>query len=157
MANNRIQYPVYGTFNVTTEGDCEGKSTRHLGTYTGYIDDIAFALADKCYYSLCFSLVKPEDLDMTPKKDSVNIHLDIDSGTWDKSPIELVDYYKNLFKERKVSIEKGNFSSSVNIYKNMTDEEKKEIQAKRVLAKLNKNNITEEEIKLLLDYYNKEK
>lgn len=46
--NMRQEYSNYGTFKVTTEGDCEGKSVRHLGTFTGYIDEIAFALADKC-------------------------------------------------------------------------------------------------------------
>lgn len=54
----RQEYSNYGTFEVTTEGDCEGRSVRHLGTFTGYIDEIAFALADKCYYSLRFSLLK---------------------------------------------------------------------------------------------------
>ena len=42
---NRKKYTNYGTFKVTTEGDCEGKSTRDLGVHTGYIDEIAFALA----------------------------------------------------------------------------------------------------------------
>ena len=41
---------VYGLWNVTTEGDCEGRSVRNLGTYEGNIDEIAFALADKCFY-----------------------------------------------------------------------------------------------------------
>lgn len=31
----------YGIWIVTTEGDCEGRSTRHLGVFQEYIDDIA--------------------------------------------------------------------------------------------------------------------
>ena len=45
---------AYGLWEVTTEGDCEGKSTRKLGVYEGFIDDIAFALVGSCCYSLRF-------------------------------------------------------------------------------------------------------
>ena len=41
---NRKEYKNYGTFKVTTEG----RSIKDLGVHTGYIDEIAFALADKC-------------------------------------------------------------------------------------------------------------
>jgi hypothetical protein len=47
-----------GWWSVSTEGDCEGRSTRQLGTHYGHVAEIAFALADKCYYVLEF---KPVD------------------------------------------------------------------------------------------------
>lgn len=100
----RQKYSNYGTFEVTTEGDCEGRSVKHLGTFTGYVDEIAFALADKCFYSLRFSLVNPKDLDMTPKRDTVNVSLDINSGTWDMKPDERVMYFRELLKDRDVEI-----------------------------------------------------
>jgi hypothetical protein len=43
-----------GWWHVTTEGDCEGRTTNNLGDHYGHIADIAFALADKCHYSLQF-------------------------------------------------------------------------------------------------------
>lgn len=39
-------------YKVTTEGDCEGKSTKKLGIWEGTVSDIAFQLANKMYYSL---------------------------------------------------------------------------------------------------------
>ena len=32
---------VFGTWEVTTEGDVEGRTTKNLGNFTGYIDEIA--------------------------------------------------------------------------------------------------------------------
>lgn len=137
----RQEYSNYGTFKVTTEGDCEGKSVRHLGTFTGYIDEIAFALADKCYYSLRFSLVNPKDLDMTPKRDTVNVSLDIDSGTWNMKPDVRVEYFRELLKDRDVGVLPGiSYASCVLTTHKETIEEKRE----KVLNKL-----TSEERKLL--------
>lgn len=129
----RQEYSDYGTFKVTTEGDCEGKSTRDLGTYTGYIDEIAFALADKCYYSLQFSLVHPEALDMTPKCNTVSVTLNIDSGTWDMKPEERVEYFSELLKDRDVEIlPSTSYASCVITTHKETIEEKR----KKVLNKL---------------------
>lgn len=74
---------AYGFWEVTTEGDCEGRSVSRLGIYEGYIDEIALALADRCYYSLCFRPIDPRALDLTPKRKSVEISFDIGSNTWD--------------------------------------------------------------------------
>lgn len=144
-----IDYPVYGTFEVTTEGDCEGRTTRHLGTYTGYIDEIAFALADKCFYSLEFKLIDPKEIDMSPKKNKVSIHLSIDSGTWDLSVRNRIEYFKNLFKDREnvVVDEKCNNYASVNIYRNISEEE---LKTRRALDKLERSNLTDEDLELLI-------
>ena len=48
------QYAAYGLWQVTTEGDCEGKTTTNLGVHEGYLDDIAFSLGSRAYYSLQF-------------------------------------------------------------------------------------------------------
>ena len=135
------EYSVYGTFKVTTEGDCEGKSVRDLGTYTGYIDEIAFALADQCYYRLCFKQVHPEDLDLTPKKDTVEISLDIDSGTWDLSVNDAKEYFKEFFRERNVEVigAHGYGSCTISTHKETIEEKKAKIL----------NKLTEEERKIL--------
>lgn len=125
----RQEYSVYGVFKITTEGDCEGRSVRDLGTYKGYIDEIAFALADKCYYSLTFHQINPEEhkLDMTPKRKEVNITLDIDSGTWDLKGKDRIKYFENFFKDRNVEISNGNCYGGVKISTNKkTKEEKKQ-------------------------------
>lgn len=101
---NKKEYTNYGTFRVTTEGDCEGRSVMDLGVYTGYIDEIAFALADKCYYTLHFKSVEPTPLDMTPKKDTVKISLDIDSGTWDLKGSDAMNYFKSFFADRDIEV-----------------------------------------------------
>lgn len=125
----RQEYSVYGVFKVTTEGDCEGRSVRDLGTYKGYIDEIAFALADKCYYSLEFHKINPEEfkLDMIPKRKSVDIHFDIDSGTWDLEEKDRIKYFKNLFKDRDIEVSNSNSYACVKISTNKkTKEEKKQ-------------------------------
>jgi hypothetical protein len=42
-----------GWWDVTTEGDCEGRSTKQLGTHYGHVAEIAFSLKD-CGYSFHF-------------------------------------------------------------------------------------------------------
>lgn len=127
----RVGYTNYGTYKVTTEGDCEGKSVRDLGTYTGYIDEIAFALADKCYYKLCFHKVEPQKLDMTPKRDTVEISLDIDSGTWDLdvSNKEALNYFKRFFSDRDVEVVSagGYGSCKITTHKETIIEKRKKI------------------------------
>lgn len=133
----------YGIWEVTTEGDCEGRSTTKLGIYKGYIDDIAFALADKCYYCLCFHAVDPNNpkFDMTPKRQYVDIMLDITSGTWKMSKEVRVAELSSLLKDRPVSVSESQFYGCVKLETHKETVEKKKEKA---LAKL-----TSEERKLL--------
>jgi len=48
-----FESPV-GWWSVTTEGDCEGRSTRQCGTHYGHVAEIAFSLADQGGYTLYF-------------------------------------------------------------------------------------------------------
>jgi len=43
-----------GWWKVTTEGDCEGRSTRQLGTHYGHIAEIAFSIEEGFSYSYRF-------------------------------------------------------------------------------------------------------
>lgn len=129
---NRKEYKNYGTFKVTTEGDCEGRSTRDLGIHTGYIDEIAFALADKCFYTLNFTLVEPTSLDLTPKKDTVKISLGIDSGAWDFNVVDAMDYFKDFFSDRDVEVvgTHGYGSCTISTHKETIEEKKEKILQK---------------------------
>ena len=54
---NPLYTNAYGFWQVSTEGDCEGRTTRVLGTFKGRVDEIAFALAEKSSYKLTFKAV----------------------------------------------------------------------------------------------------
>ena len=139
MKNTNNYTSAQGFWKVTTEGDCEGKSIRDLGVHYGYLDDIAFALADKCYYSLCFKLVDPMTLDV-PTKNKVNIVLDIDSGTWDMASSSRVAFVENMLKDRDVSVKASNYFASVELAMGKTIEQQKarekEMLKKQALSKL---------------------
>ena len=126
---------VYGLWKVTTEGDCEGRSSRDLGTYEGYIDEIAFSLADKCYYSLNFRAVSPHEHkpDMTPKRKTVDIQLDIGSGTWDMESKNRAIAVSGLMRDRPVAVSESTFYGCVRLTTNKKTEEEKKAEA---LAKL---------------------
>ena len=111
----------YGLWKVTTEGDCEGKTTRNLGIYEGNISDIAFYLKNKCEYSLRFSPAKATkiDSDDVTHYGCVNVSLDIDSGTWDMSPKDRVNYFEVLLytenREHIITVEPGPYFASVKL------------------------------------------
>ena len=127
----------YGTWEVTTEGDVEGRSTKHLGTFTGFVDEIALYLADKCYYSLQFRKVEPIK-EFNPTRDSVHVSFDIDSKTWDLPRLERVEVMKEVFKNRPVTIKEGQYYASFLISGVMTEEDKLEMKRQEVLKKLSK-------------------
>jgi len=80
-----------GVWKVTTEGDCEGRSTKNLGTFFGHVADIAAKLHSQSFYSLKFAKVDPAEVDLSaemPEEFECSIVLDINSGTWDmKHPV----------------------------------------------------------------------
>lgn len=118
---DRKDYPVYGLWEVTTEGDCEGRSTRNLGTHEGYVDEIAFALADKSYYALKFRLVEPLDLKKTTERatlKTVNVGFAIDSGSWDLRGESLQHYWQELLAERGVTVLGSGGYAAVEIARN---------------------------------------
>jgi hypothetical protein len=114
-----ISYPVYGTWEVTTEGDCEGRTTARLGTHTGFIDEIALTLGAKAYYKLRFKLLADKPI-ADPKPilvESVSVSLFIDSGTWDMSQAERAETMRKVFKDRPVVIEESPYYASFVIRK----------------------------------------
>ena len=78
-----------GIWHVTTEGDCEGKSTRDLGIHRGHVGDIALMLAGSCLYGLNFKPVAV-DSPKAAKSATATISLDVGSGTWEMNKRERV-------------------------------------------------------------------
>jgi len=132
----------YGTWEVKTEGDCEGISVKNLGTFTGYFDEIAFALAKRCYYTLDFTRVsKPDAFDKTPTANKVNVRI------WDMG--ENTKLYEDMLKDREVFVKNGQFYKSVTLHKtNPVSEE--EMEAKRVRNLLLDQGIDVDKIKEFL-------
>lgn len=106
---------TYGTWKVTTESDCEGRSTNNLGIYIGRIEDIALSLKDKCYYSLNFKEANIQTIKDSNVKGKVNVSLDIESNTWDLSNTDLIYTMKDVFKDRNVEIQEGSSFASFSI------------------------------------------
>jgi hypothetical protein len=73
-----------GWWKVTTEGDCEGRSTDTLGTFYGHVAEIAFANRKKSSYSLRFEPVLnkgvPDEVQTRvvvagPKEKEIKVHI----------------------------------------------------------------------------------
>lgn len=81
--NETIGSPV-GAWLITTEGDCEGRTTQTLGVEQGHILDLARKYGRMAMYGLKFKRQAniPEEKGVLPT-DTVHIQLDINSGTWD--------------------------------------------------------------------------
>ena len=131
----------YGLWKVTTEGDCEGRTTRTLGIYAGNISDIAFYLKDKCEYSLNFSpapVIRVSSEDVLPHG-KVTISLPIDSGTWNMSPEDRVNYFTVLLntedEKDRFSVDVSNYYASVELTGRMFDDSL-EVKVKNALDKL---------------------
>lgn len=139
---DKYNYTIYGTFKVTTEGDCEGKTTKYLGMYTGYIDEIALTLADKCGQSLTFHQIFPETLKFQPKRKEVRISFYFDSGVYNfRTAEEKFNYFKELFKDRDVVVDDAGWSCGCILKSNAKTLEEKRAE---ILAKL-----TDEEKEIL--------
>ena len=134
-------------WKVSTEGDCEGRSTRDLGVHYGYLDDIAFSLADQSYYALKFSLVNPH-IQKPIKRTKVMVSLDIDSETWNMDSRKRVQFFENILKNRDVIVKESNYYACVELIVGKDDdarkEREKEIVRQNALAKL-----SNEELKAL--------
>lgn len=106
----------YGYWKVTTEGDVEGRTINHLGTYEGHIDEIAFALANKCMYSLRFEAApKLGDFPKNRSRKEVCISFDIGTGTWDMSMKERQKFFSEILKDRPVVVDQSTMFASVKL------------------------------------------
>ena len=96
---------VYGVWKVTTEADCEGRTVAQLGTYEGFVDDIAFSLADKCYYVLDFELIDLKKPLPSMKKPMVPVRI---KNLWlesSQNPGQRQALYADMFRDRPVKVD----------------------------------------------------
>ena len=106
---------AYGVWEVTTEGDCEGRSVSKLGTHEGYVDEIARSLAPQCFYALQFKAVSPKKAGPVKKgRKEVNVRFDIESGTWDCKAIDAINAL-GIFDDRPVKVKPGKSFASVTL------------------------------------------
>jgi hypothetical protein len=110
-----IDSPV-GLWKVTTEGDCEGRSTKNLGVHRGHICEIAMALSGATFYSLDFqpvpepSMPKARDVRATANICVMNI-MNVESNTLTDSELKkLQDFFGPGWDVRK-----GQYFRSVQI------------------------------------------
>lgn len=107
----------YGVWRVSTEGDCEGRSVKQLGTHTGYVDDIAFKLAHQCFYKLRFCKIEDKEPIEGTEKIEIDIQFDTDSKTWDMNKLDLVNYAEEVFKDRNVEVKASNSFKTITLIK----------------------------------------
>lgn len=117
---------LFGIWRVTTEANEDGTRTTNLGFYEGYVDEIAFHLADKCYYSLRFEKIIPIT-SFVAKEVEVRISFDSASETWhsvetDKGHEEIV----KIFQKRPVEVRKDNHFACIRLFSHKADEIKRQ-------------------------------
>jgi hypothetical protein len=126
---------AYGFWHVTTEGDCEGRTTRDLGTHEGFFDEVAFALGDKAYYGLRLDKVNPNTLDKkAPKTIEVQVSMDIGTGTWDLNGKERVTYFKKMLAGREVHVEEGQYYACVKLVRGGSPEARDRARREALIA-----------------------
>ena len=110
--------PPVGRWHVTTEGGSGGDTTTDLGYHEGHIADIALGLARYCYYSLTFIPAPPVAPVLAPGNE-VSLKLSTESGTWDMTPEERVDFFRAYLNAGKAeqagAVAAGTFHASVTI------------------------------------------
>lgn len=151
-ADRTTEYNIpsrYGYWQVSTEGDEEGKSIRNLGVFHGNIDEIAFALVDKAYYSLNFRLIDPENIPVPKEyKTKIDIYLDLKDVPYGDSNAR-VSIMREMLAGTNISVKKSNNTyGGVTLYRPEDPDRIKEAKITTVLNKL-----TDEEKELLRDYF----
>lgn len=138
----------YGYWQVSTEGDEEGKSIRNLGVFLGNIDEIAFALADKVMWSLDFKQINPDDIP-APKnyKTRIDIYLDLKDVSCGDSNARF-NIMREMLKDTNISVMNGPGYGKVSLIR---PEDPDRIREAKIETALNK--LTDEEKELLRNYF----
>ena len=127
-------FPSYGLWHVTTEGDCEGRTTKDLGVHQGNFDDIAFALAGQACYGLKFERVNPSEYTKHPPKTEVNVSLDIETGTWNMDAGQRCAYFRDLLKGRGVTVKESDYYACVTLVNGLTPADQKTARVAALVA-----------------------
>lgn len=140
---------LYGVWHVKTEGDCEGRTTKDLGTHTGFLDEIAFKLAEQAYYALEFSEVDTFVLNAKlPVSEKVTVRLNADSMTWDLNSIQRAEHFREMLRGRDLTVSESLSYGCVELHSGASAEAR--AAAKRqVIINRALNKLTPEEIEAL--------
>ena len=125
----------YGLWEVTTEGDCEGKSTIHLGTFIGYLDEIATALSGAAFYTLTFKKISGEKAPVSYPSVK-DVHVNLSGGPAISDDSKRLALFRQMLEKRPVKVEPSNYWHSVRI--DIPDERLNELRRQAALAKLTK-------------------
>lgn len=107
---------TYGLWDVTTEGDCEGRTTTQLGVHQGHFDEVALKFANKAYYGLRLKWVDPTiSKGIKPKATEVQVSMDIETGTWDLHGELRSHAFRTFLANRPVMVEDGQNYASVKL------------------------------------------
>lgn len=122
---------AFGIWHVTTEGDCEGRTTRDLGVHEGYLDEIAFDLAPQAEYTLTFN--PPEAAHVRTAvpslHDHVNVNMGYRFGLSSMTEPGRANFFKRLLEGRPVQVESSNFYASATLKRTITPEMKAQAEA----------------------------
>lgn len=136
--------PLYGIWTVRTDNDEEGRTTKTLGTFEGWLDEIVLSLADKVYYNLYVSRVEPSTKVSPPTGSRVRVCLPADLSSSTDSAERINQMLVEAGRGDKCMVE-GHMTSVTFICKSMTADEIAKSRARTSgLAKL-----TDEEKKAL--------
>lgn len=121
LNKNWADSPV-GIWEVSTEGDNEGRTKKNLGFFRGHVADIALYLQGEQCYTLIFNPVKENPIiDVTNGrvKGMVDIAFGIESDTWDLRKDECtssIEAWLNTEESKShFTVETSNYFASVKI------------------------------------------
>ena len=118
--NSDKKIDVYGLWQVSTEGDCEGRTVKNLGIWEGFIDDIALHLADKVMYNLWITPAEVNKVTEKPMARRVDVYMN-DIAHIDTT--ERLEITTKAFAHRNVRISKSDYYGAFVINNNTSEEE----------------------------------
>lgn len=142
-----MKIPAINTWHVSTEGDCEGRTTKNLGVHTGLITEIAKKLSGEAYYALDFKETIPDsERKFKAPRDQVDIRISSKNGYNDVSPEECRDMLRGYIDQHRV--EKGDYGK-IRLLFACTPEEKAKFARDAAIAEA-RAKLTPESFKLLV-------
>ena len=152
MTNKIIMPPsTLGLWTVTTEGDCEGRTVKQLGTFIGHFDDVALHLADQAYYGLRMKYTTQKEQTLRKTGSEVEVSFDIETGTWDIGTYpraEIVRIWLKNNDRTEVAVKEGKYYACVKLLGARTSAERKKLADAIDREKL-LNKLTDREKELL--------
>lgn len=111
IKENGLPSPI-GWWKVTTEGDCEGRTTKQLGEHFGHVAEIAFELGHNGGYVLEFDKIeKPERPEIPIRQAKTNkIFVRVNKPNYNCNWLE--KDFKTWMDAPQLKISEGNFWKS---------------------------------------------